>query len=165
MGNFTSCNLITSDDKIIQLGHVKNAQMPVPGSCTTDSNNINTCNYVNSDIQQMLANSGSTTKIIKQIVVSYGTIVYIYDQDYFTGNKYILYPGNNFIVPPCFTIKSIKQIPVKDPNDNTKLASSLYSSFILPQIEPFNSVNIKYNYKIVVLLILLIIVIYYLLKN
>lgn len=135
MGNFASSALITTDNKTIQLGHAKDAkEIKVWGQC--DGQDINTCNYTQSDINQLLTSSGSSTKKIKQVVAGIGTLVYIYDQDNFTGNKYIVYPNTTIIVPPCFTINSVKQ---KAFIMNNKLSSEINPASV--QIEAFDSVN------------------------
>ena len=138
MGNYASSVLITTDNKKISLGHVKSApSVRVQGQC--DGQDVNTCNYTQNDLENLYNETGSTTKKIKQVVAGKATLVYIYDQDNYTGNKYIVYPETNVIVPPCFTVKSVKQVVYKNPNDVKKLADSV--DYVSLSIEGFRSVN------------------------
>jgi hypothetical protein len=141
MGN-AECTLITTDNKAIHLGHAAKAPaVVVQGQCDNDEH-VNSCSYLLKDLKNLLNNSGSTTKKIKQIYVGKGTRVIIYDQDNYQGNKYYLFPFDNFVVPPCFTIKSIKQIALKDPNDKKKLKSDqLDSVAVLTMMENFTNIN------------------------
>ncbi len=166
MGNYASSALITTDNKTIQLGHAKDAKdQKVWGQC--DGQNINTCNYKQSDLTQLLSSSGSSTNKIKQVVAGAGTLVYIYDQDNYSGNKYIVYPNTTIIVPPCFTINSVKH---KVFTSNNKINNEINPALI--SIEQFDSVNscsskfivkrhINNNYVIFVVIIIIILMYIY----
>jgi hypothetical protein len=138
MGNNASSVLITTDNKKILLGHVKDAKdVKVQGQC--DNKDVNVCNYLENHLNSLYTEAGSSTKKIKQVVAGRGTTVYIYDQDNFSGNKYVVYPSTSIIVPPCFTIKSVKQYAMADGKDPKKIVTDLDITMI--PIEQFGSLN------------------------
>jgi hypothetical protein len=57
-----------------------------------------TCKYKSSDIQQLISAAGSKGTIT-QIITSPLKYIYVYNQDNFKGNKYLIPPQSNFIVP------------------------------------------------------------------
>jgi hypothetical protein len=165
MGNHASSALITTDNKKILLGYVKGAQVKVQAQC--DNKDMNTCNYLENHLNSLYTEVGSSTKKIKQVVAGKGTTVHIYDQDNFGGNKYVVYPNTSIIVPPCFTIKSVKQAALADPKDSKKIVTDMDITII--PVEQFGSLNsctsnfiVKknqdVNYIIFIIIIVLVIV-------
>jgi hypothetical protein len=171
MGNYTSCSLITTDNKTIKLGHSKDPSGI--GMCdyaiANDTTSPYVCNYTTSDLEKLLTASESTTTKIKQVIAGKGTTVYIYDQDNYTGNKYVVLPNSQIIVPPCFNIKSVKHIPSY--GSDKKLQDTYSAQFFT--FEPFasvgkynsNTINNNNNNKFIIGIIILIILFFIICKR
>ena len=166
MGNNASSVLITTDNKKISLGHGKDSKVTVQGQC--DNKDMNVCSYLENHLNSLYTEVGSSTKRIKQVAAGKGTTVHIYDQDNFSGNKYIVYPNSTIIVPPCFTVKSVKQAAYADSTDPKKIVTDMNITMI--PIEQFGSLNnctskfiVKKNQDInyIIFIIIIVLVIIY----
>lgn len=125
---------------------------------TTPNVTYMTCKYTSADIQQLMSTAGSKG-IITQIITSSLNYIYVYNQDNFQGNKYLIPPQSNFIVPSCFNIKSISLYPYYGNSPTGTIFNGIMiEKFENSEYDPTCTFPI-YNINWLLILIVLIIVI------
>jgi hypothetical protein len=157
MGNISVVGF-TSDNKHIVLTECSGNQK-VPCKYTSyDLKNLmdSAYNLINATVQDKGSNGTLT-----QIVTGPSYYTYVYDQDHFKGNKYLILPSNNFIVPACFNIQSIATYPhvVKDHNITSDIVN------MKEHFDPNSSEEKNFQCPNTIVIILVIIIILLLIQK